>query len=128
MSAADSEKINSLQAKNLEISPRHVSRTPETDEPVVKSINAKDEEKRRRKEEAKLMKMQRKAKREGKLSKTKKCTLCTRNVKLLIRCQIDTSRKWNMVCGKCWNKVSGGVVDGDAAHPNYRYGGIWKSK
>ena len=28
-----------------------------------------------------------------------------------------------MVCGKCWHVVSGGVVDGDAQHPHYRYGG-----
>lgn len=25
-----------------------------------------------------------------------------------------------MVCGKCWNTVSGGVVDGDDDHPYYR--------
>ena len=27
-----------------------------------------------------------------------------------------------MVCGKCWKKVSGGVVDGDDDHPDYRCG------
>ncbi len=27
-----------------------------------------------------------------------------------------------MVCGKCWKKVSGGVVDGDHDHPDYRCG------
>lgn len=26
-----------------------------------------------------------------------------------------------MVCGKCWKTVSGGVVDGDDAHHDYRY-------
>ena len=25
-----------------------------------------------------------------------------------------------MVCGKCWKTVSGGVVDGDDDHPDYR--------
>ena len=25
-----------------------------------------------------------------------------------------------MVCGKCWRSVSGGVVDGDEQHPDYR--------
>ena len=34
-----------------------------------------------------------------------------------------------MVCpGKCWKEVSGGVVDGNADHPYYRYGGAWKNK
>ena len=39
---------------------------------------------------------------------------------LLVRCQIDQTEKWHMVCGKCWRTVSGGVVDGDDAHPDYR--------
>lgn len=38
------------------------------------------------------------------------------------------TRKKGMVCGKCWNDVSGGVVDGDNAHPYYRYGGLWKNR
>ena len=29
---------------------------------------------------------------------------------------------------RCWNNVSGGVPDGDAKHPDYRYGGLWKAK
>ena len=40
----------------------------------------------------------------------------------------DESRDWNMVCGRCWKDVSGGVVDGDIAHPFYRYGGLWKNR
>ena len=32
-----------------------------------------------------------------------------------------------MVCGSCWKEVSGGVVDGDEQHPDYRYGGLWKN-
>lgn len=35
---------------------------------------------------------------------------------------------WKMVCGKCWHVASGGVVDGDAHHPHYRYGGLWKNR
>ena len=50
----------------------------------------------------------------------KKCDVCCNNVMLLIRCQIDESRRWQMVCGKCWKHVSGGVADGDAHHPYYR--------
>jgi len=33
-----------------------------------------------------------------------------------------------MMCGKCWKGASGGVPDGDAAHPHYRYGGLWKNR
>jgi hypothetical protein len=79
----------------------------------------------------------------------KPCDVCQRMVGTLIRCQIDASKKWFMVswavergcprgctgragcepergaapaqvCGRCWRDVSGGVVDGDAAHPHYR--------
>mmetsp|Transcript_20093 Transcript_20093/g.32699 ORF Transcript_20093/g.32699 Transcript_20093/m.32699 type:complete len:203 (-) Transcript_20093:100-708(-) len=88
----------------------------------------KKAERERRKQEARLMKQQRKAKREGKRVTTKKCDLCGKDVQLLIRCQIDQSRKWNLVCGKCWKTVSGGIVDGDADHPYYKYGGLWKSR
>lgn len=58
----------------------------------------------------------------------KECDVCTKSVNLLIRCTIDESARWNMVCGKCWNGVSGGVVDGDASHPYYKYGGLWKNR
>ena len=33
-----------------------------------------------------------------------------------------------MLCGKCWRDASGGVPDGDADHPHYRYGGLWKNR
>lgn len=58
----------------------------------------------------------------------KSCDVCNASVNLLIRCQIDSSKKWRMVCGSCWKKVSGGVPDGDSNHPHYRYGGLWKNK
>ena len=58
----------------------------------------------------------------------KECTMCARPVDLLIRCTIDVSGRWEMVCGRCWRGVSGGVTDGDAAHPFYRYGGLWKNR
>ncbi|GAB7353881.1 hypothetical protein MBLNU459_g4236t1 [Dothideomycetes sp. NU459] len=63
------------------------------------------------------------------LDHRKPCSLCHTPRDVLIRCQIDDSRAWHFVCpGKCWTRVSGGVVDGDAAHPLYRYGGAWKNK
>ena len=59
----------------------------------------------------------------------KLCTLCSIPADVLVRCQIDSSGAWHFVCpGKCWNQVSGGVVDGDEAHPCYKYGGMWKNK
>lgn len=59
----------------------------------------------------------------------KLCTLCATPRDVLIRCQIDTSGKWHLVCpGKCWQSVSGGEIDGNTEHPHYRYGGAWKNK
>jgi hypothetical protein len=58
----------------------------------------------------------------------KPCDMCSRGVDLLVRCQTDESAAWRMVCGKCWKVASGGQVDGDARHPHYRYGGLWKNR
>lgn len=59
----------------------------------------------------------------------KPCTICSTPRDVLIRCQIDSTSTWHFVCpGSCWGAVSGGVVDGDAEHPYYRYGGTWKNK
>ena len=55
------------------------------------------------------------------------CHLCAGAHSLLIRCCVDASPAWRFVCGRCWVKVSGGVPDGDAAHPHYRYGGEWRA-
>lgn len=58
----------------------------------------------------------------------KQCHVCSKSVDLLVCCTIDESQQWKMVFGKCWNDVSGGVVDGDAQHPHYQYGGLWKNQ
>mmetsp|Transcript_8833 Transcript_8833/g.18519 ORF Transcript_8833/g.18519 Transcript_8833/m.18519 type:complete len:301 (-) Transcript_8833:132-1034(-) len=87
--------------------------------------------KARRKAEKKRKKAERRAQREGRGDPSagqKHCTICTKSVNLLIRCTYDKSGEWGMVCGKCWKDVSGGVVDGDANHPYYRYGGVWKNR
>jgi hypothetical protein len=82
-----------------------------------------------RKAAKKLAKLERRAKREGRAGcGQKSCDVCQKPVNLLIRCTIDASGEWKMVCGKCWHFVSGGVVDGDANHPHYRYGGLWKNR
>lgn len=90
-----------------------------------------EDPKAKRKAEKKKMKAMRRAQREGRGDPSagqKQCTICSKSVNLLIRCTYDSTEEWGMVCGKCWNDVSGGVVDGDAAHPYYRYGGLWKNR
>lgn len=59
---------------------------------------------------------------------SKPCDGCERASDLLIRCQTDATGRWRMLCGKCWRDASGGVPDGDADHPHYRYGGLWKNR
>lgn len=84
-----------------------------------------------RKAAKKLVKAEKRAKREGTgdpQQGCKPCDMCSNLVDLLIRCQYDSSGEWHMVCGKCWKVASGGVVDGDASHPHYRYGGLWKNR
>ena len=84
-----------------------------------------------RKAMKKKLKEERRLARQGLADNTKgqkPCMMCQRPVDVLIRCTIDVTAKWNMVCGKCWNKVSGGVVDGDDEHPFYRYGGLWRNR
>lgn len=87
--------------------------------------------KAKRKAEKKRMKAERRAQREGRGDPSagrKPCDICNKSVNVLIRCTYDISEKWGMVCGSCWRDVSGGVVDGDEAHPYYRYGGLWKNR
>ena len=84
-----------------------------------------------RKAAKKLAKQQARAKREGRAppgAGSKACDLCGQGVDHLIRCQTDKDLAWRMVCLPCWPSVSGGVTDGDAAHPFYRYGGVWKNR
>jgi len=98
-----------------------------SDQQVDTTFDAKQQ----RKLEKKRKKAERRAQREGRGDPSagqKQCTICKKSVNLLIRCQYDKSGQWGMVCGKCWQDVSGGVVDGDKDHPYYRYGGLWKNR
>ena len=84
-----------------------------------------------RKAQRKATKAQKRAVREGLAGDDvgrKACDLCLRGVDLLVRCTVDASQEWKMVCGHCWKGVSGGVTDGDIDHPHYKYGGLWKNK
>ena len=86
----------------------------------------------KRKAQKKAAKLARRAKRQGLQEaideKKKDCDLCSPPVDLLVRCQTDETRRWRMVCGKCWHEVSGGQTDGDDDHPYYKYGGLWKNR
>lgn len=87
--------------------------------------------KKERKALKKKKKAERRAQREGRGDLTagqKPCDMCHKSVDLLIRCTYDQTLQWRMVCGSCWKKASGGVVDGDSSHPYYRYGGLWKNR
>lgn len=95
------------------------------------SETAEDTERAARKAAKKAVKEKRKATRAG-VDPThgqKPCTLCSTSADLLIRCQIDSSGDWQMVCGRCWKlpTVANGVVDGDGSNPHYKYGGLWKN-
>ncbi len=85
-----------------------------------------------RKATKKANKAERRAQREGRGDPSagqKKCDMCLNSVDLLIRCMYEEGQtEWKMVCGRCWKVASGGVVDGDANHPHYRYGGLWKNR
>lgn len=82
------------------------------------------------KEAVKAAKRDRRAKRTGNAPEAgrKPCDLCQREVDLLVRCTVDESKRYQMVCGKCWPKVSGGVPDGLPEYPHYTYGGLWKNR
>jgi len=116
--AEDTETLLSYEEDNQSTS---------SDQQVDTILDAKQ----RRKAEKKRKKAERRAQREGRGDPSagqKQCTICNKSVNLLIRCQYDKSGQWGMVCGKCWQDVSGGVVDGDKDHPYYRYGGLWKNR
>ena len=109
-SSSDARSVGSAADDALE--------TPETDRAARQAAK-------------KRVKAERRAKREGHADDSvgqKECSVCAKSVDLLIRCTIDESQQWTMVCGRCWKDVSGGVVDGDANHPHYRYGGLWKNR
>jgi hypothetical protein len=99
---------------------------------------SKDAKKDARKAAKKVVKAAKRAKRAGgdeedgedggTVPGSKPCDLCSSSSNLLVRCRTDETKQWRMACGKCWKTASGGVPDGDAEHPHYRYGGLWKNR
>eukprot|EP00979_Chaetoceros_neogracilis_P001451 scaffold249_cov262-Chaetoceros_neogracile.AAC.18 len=114
----ESSLSQSLPSSKLPVDPNEIQ------DPIARKKELRKAEKKRKKQE-------RRAKREGRGDKSvgqKQCDMCSKSVDLLIRCTYDESLDWKMICGKCWNIASGGVVDGDKDHPYYRYGGLWKNR
>ena len=129
----EEQLLNSICAEMSEIEVANIAEETSKDDDDTSSSESDfiTDAKARRKAEKKRKKAERRAQREGRGDPTagqKQCTLCAKSVNLLIRCQHDRSGEWAMVCGRCWNEVSGGVVDGDDSHPYYRYGGLWKNR
>ena len=108
----------------------------DSDSDIDKNKNSavpdKKASRKQHKEAVKAQKRERRLKREGNASADvgrKTCDLCTSRVDLLVRCTIDETQQYKMVCGKCWPDVSGGVPDGvSSTHPHYNYGGLWKNR
>lgn len=119
-------------APNLSVAAEPSSIHSEDSSVEVSNGNVPDfDAKAERKAAKKAQKAARRAQREGRGDGgggQKACDSCSRMSDLLIRCTTDESGVWRMVCGRCWQTVSGGVPDGDVAHPHYRYGGLWKNR
>lgn len=124
-----SEENEMLGITGLPVDP---GREDTSDPMVVDAEDSRTAERKARKEAKKAKKAERRAQRQGEGDPDagrKACDLCSKRVNLLIRCMHEEGQTdWSMVCGKCWNIVSGGVPDGDANHPHYRYGGLWKNR
>lgn len=108
--------------------------TPEaqTRRGIEGDVDSTENAKARRKEARKAAKATKRAVREGRADPTvgqKNCDLCQRSANTLVRCQVDSTAQWKLVCGRCWktDQVAGGVVDGSGSNVHYRYGGLWKN-
>ena len=56
----------------------------------------------------------------------KACAACGEPRDVLVRCKTTSEGPWQMLCTRgCWQRVSGGVIDGDSE--GYTYGGMWSN-
>jgi hypothetical protein len=103
-----------------------------SDDPANKELTKKQLLRKQRKDDVKIKKQERRLKREGNSSPDigrKSCDICSKEVDMLIRCTIDETQQYKMICGKCWPLISGGIPDGNSiTHPYYNYGGLWKNR
>jgi len=131
------EKFNEQEAVSdssctFSPSPQQEQNISQEEDPAFAKPLTPAEERRARKNALKKAKQAKQAKQAGSpeaiAAKMKPCDTCTKRANILIRCTCDASQKWRMLCGKCWKEASGGVPDGNADHPHYRYGGLWKNR
>lgn len=121
--------VTPISTTNSVSSSNNASIDGSTAEAVPKQMTQK-ELRKQHKEAVKAQKQERRDKRMGNAPELgrKPCDLCQNEVDLLVRCTVDESKQFKMVCGKCWPSVSGGVPDGSLQFPNYTYGGLWKNR
>lgn len=100
----------------------------EEDPAFAKPLTPAEERRARKKALKKAKQAKRAGSPEAVAAKMKPCDVCLKRVNVLIRCTCDASQRWRMLCGRCWKEASGGVPDGNADHPHYRYGGLWKNR
>merc|ERR1712166_1577165 len=101
-----------------------------SDDAIITTNQTVQQLRKERKKRKKLLQKNKRAKREGRQDPSigrKDCQTCAKASDVLVRCRIDATKNWFLICGKCWNKYSGGVPDGDLKHPHYCYGGVWEN-
>jgi hypothetical protein len=129
------------QSNNTVLSSTMTTSTTEAVNNNSDSNNNKEEElvmtkkqllRKQRKDDTKKQKQERRLKREGNAAPDvgrKSCQICSTPVDMLIRCTIDETQQYKMICGSCWPSISGGIPDGNSkTHPYYNYGGLWKNR
>ncbi|PRP88447.1 hypothetical protein PROFUN_03164 [Planoprotostelium fungivorum] len=109
-----------------------ITRTNETNSDNSEEIKTLDPRKQEKRDRKKAAREAKKSNRQGSDSSVeasrKPCDLCHEKRDVLVRCMIDDSEQWKLICTKgCWQKVSGGQVDGVKEKEHYRYGGMWKN-
>mmetsp|Transcript_3136 Transcript_3136/g.8940 ORF Transcript_3136/g.8940 Transcript_3136/m.8940 type:complete len:175 (-) Transcript_3136:892-1416(-) len=108
------------EAGQAAMSPMHPMHRDETASPQ-RNLLTRAERKQKAAQRKKNMKKR-------KPEKPKSCTVCGTVKGMLIRCQIDESAEWHLLCGRCWKEYSGGETEGTEEFPHYRYGGVWKAR
>lgn len=93
-----------------------------TSSPKAEKISKEDQ-----KNHKKQVKLLNKAKRAGEVDiGSKQCDICQNMRDVLVRCTIDETCQYKMVCTRgCWQKISGNTIDGSEDKEDYyRYGGM----
>ena len=123
-------QTSTTTASPLSVSQSTIELINPSDDAIITTNQTVQQLRKERKKRKKLLQKNKRAKREGRQDPSigrKDCQTCAKASDVLVRCRIDATKNWFLICGKCWNKYSGGVPDGDLKHPHYCYGGVWKN-